>query len=131
MAALGELHVRGVALDWPAVVGRPAGSASALATELPTYAFQSRRYWLDQAALGDAVPAAEAGPADGREDVQESVAARLANRSRKRTPAGRARGGPGVGGGRAGLSAGRSRRDGRRPVVQEPGLRFAGRSTAA
>ncbi|GHH30771.1 polyketide synthase [Streptomyces rubradiris] len=82
MAALGELHVRGVALDWPAVVGRPAGSASALATELPTYAFQSRRYWLDQAALGDAVPAAEAGPADGREDVQESVAARLANRSR-------------------------------------------------
>ncbi|WP_433342978.1 type I polyketide synthase [Micromonospora sp. CA-111912] len=82
VAALGELHVRGVALDWPAVVGRRAGSASALATELPTYAFQSRRYWLDQAPLGDAVPAVTAGPAGGQEDAQKSVAARLADRSR-------------------------------------------------
>ncbi|MEV8505707.1 type I polyketide synthase [Actinoplanes sp. NPDC051475] len=48
VAALGELHVRGVALDWPAVVCRAADSAAVLATELPTYAFQHRRYWVDQ-----------------------------------------------------------------------------------
>ncbi|MCR6488765.1 SDR family NAD(P)-dependent oxidoreductase [Amycolatopsis sp. OK19-0408] len=77
VAALGELHVRGVALDWPAVVGRPAGSGSALATELPTYAFQSRRYWLDQVPQGEPVAAAPV-----LDVPEESVAARLAERSR-------------------------------------------------
>ncbi|MER6664357.1 SDR family NAD(P)-dependent oxidoreductase, partial [Amycolatopsis japonica] len=76
VAALGELHVRGVALDWPEIVGRPAGSAAALATELPTYAFQRRRYWLDEAPLGDVVPEAPAG----QEDTGDSVADRLATR---------------------------------------------------
>ncbi|RSM75236.1 beta-ketoacyl synthase [Amycolatopsis sp. WAC 01375] len=76
VAALGELHVRGVALDWPEIIGRPAGSATVLATELPTYAFQRRRYWLDEAPLGDAVPAAPAG----QEDARGSVADRLTTR---------------------------------------------------
>ncbi len=80
VAALGELHVRGVALDWPAIVGRPAGSAATLASELPTYAFQHRRYWLDPAPSGEVVPALP--PADDRRDGPESVAARLTDRSR-------------------------------------------------
>ncbi|MFF5077633.1 type I polyketide synthase [Actinoplanes sp. NPDC000266] len=75
VAALGELHVRGVALDWPAITGRPAGSAGVLATELPTYAFQSRRYWLDQPKSGETVPAAQDIPA------APTVPARLADRS--------------------------------------------------
>ncbi|MFH7596869.1 SDR family NAD(P)-dependent oxidoreductase [Streptomyces racemochromogenes] len=42
LTALAELHVRGVDMDWTAVLGRPAGAAG---PELPTYAFQHQRYW--------------------------------------------------------------------------------------
>ena len=41
LTAIGELHVRGTAVDWSAVL--PAAPA----VELPTYAFQRTRYWLD------------------------------------------------------------------------------------
>ncbi|TXL83552.1 type I polyketide synthase, partial [Streptomyces sp. IB2014 016-6] len=57
-AALGELHTRGVPLDWPAITegwgGRPV--------PLPTYPFRRRRYWPD------ATPSPVAGtdPADTR-----------------------------------------------------------------
>ncbi|MFJ9608937.1 SDR family NAD(P)-dependent oxidoreductase [Kitasatospora sp. NPDC101176] len=50
LASLGELHLRGAAIDWDAVFGgRPAR------TDLPTYAFQREDYWLDDtsAAPGD------------------------------------------------------------------------------
>ncbi|MET9498957.1 type I polyketide synthase [Streptomyces sp. NPDC006552] len=46
LTALARLHVRGVALDWPAVLGRPA-TAPTTGTELPTYAFQHQRYWVE------------------------------------------------------------------------------------
>ncbi|MCQ4209004.1 SDR family NAD(P)-dependent oxidoreductase [Streptomyces longispororuber] len=59
MTALAQLHVRGTALDWPAVLGHrtttattttaatTAATATVTATELPTYAFQHQRYWVD------------------------------------------------------------------------------------
>ncbi|MFB6837705.1 type I polyketide synthase [Streptomyces sp. NPDC056361] len=43
LESLAALHVRGVAVDWNAVLGRGPGRP----VELPTYAFQHRRYWLD------------------------------------------------------------------------------------
>ncbi|MET9960310.1 type I polyketide synthase [Streptomyces sp. NPDC006326] len=39
-----EAWVRGLAVDWTPLHGSPAGPA----VELPTYAFQRARYWLDQ-----------------------------------------------------------------------------------
>ncbi|WP_440581675.1 type I polyketide synthase [Streptomyces djakartensis] len=48
--ALAELHVRGVAVDWTALFGPRRR------VDLPTYAFQRQRYWLDFTA--------GAGPAD-------------------------------------------------------------------
>ncbi|MEV6166593.1 SDR family NAD(P)-dependent oxidoreductase, partial [Streptomyces sp. NPDC051954] len=50
LTALAELHVRGVAVDWTAVLERPATMTG---TELPTYAFQHQRYWVET----DATPA--------------------------------------------------------------------------
>ncbi|MGW2255862.1 SDR family NAD(P)-dependent oxidoreductase, partial [Kitasatospora sp. NPDC001660] len=54
LASLAEAHVSGVRIDWhPAVAGgRPV--------DLPTYAFQRRRYWLAQDAARPGAP----GPSD-------------------------------------------------------------------
>ncbi|WP_326830209.1 SDR family NAD(P)-dependent oxidoreductase [Streptosporangium sp. NBC_01810] len=48
MAALAELHVHGVALDWRAVL--PGGRR----VELPTYAFQRQLFWPAGKRIGDA-----------------------------------------------------------------------------
>ncbi|XES00923.1 type I polyketide synthase [Streptomyces sp. S1D4-11] len=53
LAALSRLHVRGVQVDWGVLF---AGSG-ARRVELPTYAFQRERFWLE--------PGAGAGDADG------------------------------------------------------------------
>ncbi|MFE0606002.1 type I polyketide synthase [Streptomyces sp. NPDC058892] len=59
-AALAELHVSGGSVDWDALFG------ARLAVELPTYAFQRQRYWLDflaAAANADVASAGLAAPA--------------------------------------------------------------------
>ncbi|MEV6638457.1 hypothetical protein AB0M54_47890, partial [Actinoplanes sp. NPDC051470] len=43
LTALAELHVRGVNVDWPLTSGQRV-------LDLPTYAFQRQRYWIDSAA---------------------------------------------------------------------------------
>ncbi|MEU6486660.1 type I polyketide synthase [Streptomyces sp. NPDC046887] len=50
LEALARVHVHGTGVDWPAVLG-----AGPVARDLPTYAFQRERFWLDvPARAGDA-----------------------------------------------------------------------------
>ncbi|MEU0530417.1 type I polyketide synthase [Amycolatopsis tolypomycina] len=66
LTALAELHVRGVAVDWTAVLDRPA---AAVGTVLPTYAFQHERYWVGT----DETPPVVAKPAEPVQDVLDLV----------------------------------------------------------
>ncbi len=49
VAALARLHVRGVPVDWTALLSGP----SRRRVDLPTYAFQHRRFWPDAVPLSD------------------------------------------------------------------------------
>ncbi|MEY9891959.1 acyl transferase domain-containing protein/acyl carrier protein [Catenulispora sp. MAP5-51] len=48
LSALGLLHARGISVSWPALLGTAGGSI-----DLPTYAFQHQRFWLDPVPAGD------------------------------------------------------------------------------
>ncbi|MFF4345223.1 type I polyketide synthase [Kitasatospora sp. NPDC001540] len=48
LAALALLHARGAGVRWPALLGGAPGGL-----DLPTYAFQHRRFWLDPVPAGD------------------------------------------------------------------------------
>ncbi|MGW2811822.1 type I polyketide synthase, partial [Streptomyces sp. NPDC001450] len=59
LAALAALHTRGLPVDWSPVFA----AHHARRTELPTYAFQRRRYWLPDAVAGGAPSSAVIGEA--------------------------------------------------------------------
>ncbi|WTA85724.1 SDR family NAD(P)-dependent oxidoreductase [Streptomyces antimycoticus] len=76
LVSLGEAFVRGVAVDWAAVF---AGLGASV-VQLPTYAFQRQRYWLEQppapaAATGGDPVDAEFWDAVEREDLEALTAA--------------------------------------------------------
>ncbi|HWO22149.1 MAG TPA: SDR family NAD(P)-dependent oxidoreductase, partial [Kofleriaceae bacterium] len=80
-AALGALHVRGLPLDWERFFDArgdgPGHEAHPRRIELPTYAFQRRRYWRDAVRRAAPLPAAargEAEPAASRDDDTELLA---------------------------------------------------------
>ncbi|MQS14939.1 SDR family NAD(P)-dependent oxidoreductase [Streptomyces kaniharaensis] len=50
LASLGEAHTRGVRVDWRTVFE----GSGARRTDLPTYAFQHRRFWLESTGAGTA-----------------------------------------------------------------------------
>ncbi|AOR34251.1 hypothetical protein BFF78_27205 [Streptomyces fodineus] len=76
LTAVSELHVRGVPVDWPSVLGRDT-AAPAFVAELPTYPFQHRRYWVD---------AARRTPAPDGAGADRSACGPLAEPSRGDTP---------------------------------------------
>ncbi|MFE9453847.1 type I polyketide synthase [Streptomyces sp. NPDC006739] len=55
VAALAELHVRGGSVDWDALFG------TRRTVDLPTYAFQRQRYWLDFLAAMESADVTSAG----------------------------------------------------------------------
>ncbi|WUI01420.1 SDR family NAD(P)-dependent oxidoreductase [Spirillospora sp. NBC_00431] len=63
LAALGELHVRGIAVDW----SQALAPDDLRKVDLPTYPFQRRRHWLEPGAPGRSAPAADEVASTGGE----------------------------------------------------------------
>ncbi|MFG1804198.1 SDR family NAD(P)-dependent oxidoreductase [Micromonospora carbonacea] len=55
LASAAEAFTQGVAVDW----SRALAGAARVAVDLPTYAFQRQRYWLEPAAQSDSGPAGD------------------------------------------------------------------------
>ncbi|MEU8814275.1 type I polyketide synthase [Actinoplanes sp. NPDC048796] len=72
LTSAAQAYVRGLAVDWTAVVPRPGGPPA----RLPTYPFQRRRYWLDTFSGGAAAP--EAVPANDSRSLLRTVRAAVA-----------------------------------------------------
>ncbi|MEU4116049.1 beta-ketoacyl synthase N-terminal-like domain-containing protein [Kitasatospora sp. NPDC028055] len=69
--ALAEAHLHGAPVDWAAVLG----SAPARRIDLPTYAFQRERHWLDEAPPARPAPApARPAPAPATEEPAPTAA---------------------------------------------------------
>ncbi|KAK1186490.1 SDR family NAD(P)-dependent oxidoreductase [Streptomyces sp. NBS 14/10] len=60
LAALARLFVSGVEVDWPGAMGWSPGAVGGV--ELPTYAFERERYWLEAAAPGSSAAGGGEGP---------------------------------------------------------------------
>ncbi|WP_327682159.1 type I polyketide synthase [Kitasatospora sp. NBC_00458] len=75
LTSLAEAYVRGATVDWTSVLaGRDAHRI-----DLPTYAFQHERFWLEGVSVGS-VGRAMAAPVDDRQPVDDSAAAELRRR---------------------------------------------------
>ncbi|MFF7638671.1 acyltransferase domain-containing protein, partial [Kitasatospora sp. NPDC008050] len=75
LTSLAEAYVHGVTVDWTAVLaGRDAHRI-----DLPTYAFQHERFWLEGVSFGS-VGRPMAAPADDRQPIDDSAAAELRQR---------------------------------------------------
>jgi acyl transferase domain-containing protein/acyl carrier protein len=61
LQAAAQLHLAGVSVDWPAVLGT---AAAARPVDLPTYPFQHRTYWLTRPAEAGDVSQAGLTPSD-------------------------------------------------------------------
>ncbi|WP_405773471.1 SDR family NAD(P)-dependent oxidoreductase [Streptomyces sp. NBC_01538] len=69
LLSLGEAHVQGVPVDWTPALGRTGRTSRPAATrprpvDLPTYAFQRTRYWIDVPVRTGDVAAAGLGATD-------------------------------------------------------------------
>ncbi|WSY83376.1 type I polyketide synthase [Streptomyces sp. NBC_00876] len=62
LAGVGAVWARGADVDWPAVLG--ATGTTGTLVDLPTYAFQRKRYWLDVTARAGDVGSAGLDPVD-------------------------------------------------------------------
>ena len=69
LARLAEEHVRGIDVDWPAILAAAGGQR----IDLPTYAFERRRHWLEDG-TEPAVSPPESAPHDLLDLVRQEVA---------------------------------------------------------
>ncbi|NUR61467.1 MAG: type I polyketide synthase [Catenulispora sp.] len=72
LTALGHLHASGVSVDWSAVHDGPRSTLTP-PVELPTYAFQGKRYWLPAPRLGSSPLAVDDAEGSALDDAEQDV----------------------------------------------------------